>query len=377
MQKLSDLLKERPVIEASCYLPLNAAIVTHLFLSLEHTLPRTLHEVFTLLVINCIIRHMKKKGEGISVSSLDDLPPDIQKHFNNLCSLAYCGVKDNKVTFSQEDLLSFNLPTELSTLSLIQGTTSFSASGESKLYNFLHLSTQELLAAFFISKMQPLKQVKIFNDLFTQPRFSAVFQFYAAFTKLQTEGIQNTISSIIRSENKTLLLSLLRCLYENQDDTLCRFVTLQELNLFATSLSPVDCLAVGYFVNSLCFTTGCEFTLKLSNDRIDEYGASLLVAELSKYCSPNDSQPETAVKPGVLGNVALTLEWTGINKSPAMKLIGTSTIISKLDLSTNVLHSNEAAKVGDALRLNRSLKTLKYVITLTLYDLLMIHNFPK
>ena len=60
LQKIQDHLKERPVIEASCYLPLNAAIVVHLFRTLNHSLPNTLHGVFTSLVRSCIIRDVKK-----------------------------------------------------------------------------------------------------------------------------------------------------------------------------------------------------------------------------------------------------------------------------------------------------------------------------
>ena len=95
-QKLHDHLKERPVIEASCYLPLNAAIVVHLFLALNHTLPHTLHEVFLSLVLCCIIRHLTKQveeGKEVpDISSLDDLPPDVQGPFYNICAMAYHGV---------------------------------------------------------------------------------------------------------------------------------------------------------------------------------------------------------------------------------------------------------------------------------------------
>ena len=102
--KLQQQLSIRPVIQASCYLPLNAAIVAHLFIDLEETLPSTLHEVFTTLVLCCIIRHLKRLAQEYDkipdISSLDDLPSDIQKAFDNICSLAFRGVKENKATFS-------------------------------------------------------------------------------------------------------------------------------------------------------------------------------------------------------------------------------------------------------------------------------------
>ena len=290
LQKLCDHLRERQVIEASCCLPLNAAIITHLFLASNHTLPATLHGVFTSLVICCIKRHLERQsvgGEDIpEFSSLDSLPQGVQEHFNNLCKLAYHGVMKNKATFSGTDLESFQLRTELSTLSLMQGVASFSTLGLTKLYNFLHLSTQELLAAYYIAKMQPGEQVKVFKELFEQSRFANVFQFYAAFTGLQTEGVQVTVSSIVKSKKKLLVLSLLHCLYEAQDDTLCEFVAYElqnELDLSEQTLDPVNCLSIGYFVRRVCSTNTGEFKLKLTIDRIGEYGSSLLVRELSKY----------------------------------------------------------------------------------------------
>ena len=251
---------------------------------------------------------MKKQGRSLKISSLDHLPPDIQEPFNNLCTLAYHGVRKNKATFSEEDLQSFNLPTELSTLSLMQGVTSLTAFGESKLYNFLHLSTQELLAAFFISKMKPAEQVKIFNQLFEQHRFANVFQFYSAFTKLRTEGIQDTVSRIAKSKNNILILSLLHCLYEAQDDTLCEFVGCElqkELDFSKQTLSPVNCLSIGYFLRSVCTADTGQFKLKLGIDGIDEYGATLLVREMSNSPIP---QAETAETTEGIANLYLQME---------------------------------------------------------------------
>ena len=334
VQKLNNHLKEWPVIEASCYLPLNTAIITHLFLALNHTLPTTLHGVFTSLVLCCIIRHMRKQGRALKISSLDHLPQDIQEQFNNLCTLAYHGVRENKATFSEVDLKSFNLSTKLSTLSLIQGVASFTAFGESKLYNFLHLSTQELLAAYFIAKMQPKEQVKVFNDLFEQPRFANVFQFYAGFSKLQTEGIRDTISRIVKSKNNILILSLLHCLYEAQDDTLCQFVSSQleaELDLTNQTLSPVDCLSVGYTARSVCSTTAGPFKLKLKTTKFDEYGTKLMLKELSK-CSIQ-SVPDKAAKMQELQNLNLELHGEQSTSSFAEQ----ATIICKLGQYLKVL----------------------------------------
>ena len=51
--------------------------------------------------------------------------------------------------------------------------------------------------------------------------------------------------------NETLLLTLLHCLYEAQDSSLCQFVASElkgEPDLSGNSLSLVDCIAFGYLI---------------------------------------------------------------------------------------------------------------------------------
>ena len=295
--KLEENLRERSLIQASCYLPLTASIVVYLFIELNYTLPSTLHEVFSSLVICCLIRHLNKQSDaGILkeipfIPSLDELPSAIREDFSQMCTLAYHGADQNKSTFLPQDLRSCNLPTEVSTLSLLQGVESLTCRGRTLSYNFLHLSVQELLAAFHISKLPPHRQVEIFKDLFGQPRFAAVFRFYAAFTKLKIEGIHDIIVSIVESGDKHQLLSLLHCLYEAQDLSLCQFVgTLLngELELGDVSLSPVDCLTIGFFLSSICRSVSGIFSVKGQLNTVEIYTLSFLSRELTKcFDSPN------------------------------------------------------------------------------------------
>ena len=157
---------------------------------------------------------------------------------------------------------------------------SFADGGRSHSYNFLHLSIQELLAAIHMAtQLEPSQQVAKFRELFGRARFSAVFQFYAANTKLQTSGIDEIVVEAVQEclrnkratqltsnssghdpnsggsdsggEPQPLLLSLLHCLFEAQDNTLCQLVVKElnlKLDLSDISLNPADCLSVGYFL---------------------------------------------------------------------------------------------------------------------------------
>ena len=285
VQKLQDQLRERPMIEASCYLPLNAAIVTHLFQVRNHSLPTTLHGVFTSLILCCLVRHMTKQGESIQddMSSLDDLPPHLHQPLKNISTLAYHGVIKNKATFSAIDLKQLELPQKLGTLGLMQGVESFTLLKSSVTYNFLHLSVQELLASFYISRLSENKEIETFQKLFGQPRFASVFRFYAAFTKLETAGIRKIISDIVKRKEKTQLLYLLHGLYEAQSLSLCAFVASQlggELDFRGTTLSPVDCITVGFLVSCICLTGSGKFGVGLSHCSLDDYRVSFLSKEL-------------------------------------------------------------------------------------------------
>ena len=312
VQKLQDKLKERPMIEASCYLPLNAAIVCHLFLAHNQKLPNTLHGVFTSLVICCLIRDIKKDSQKSDILSFTNLPSCLVEPFKNICSLAYHGVRENKATYSEVDLNQFELPKKLETLGLIQGVESFMSFQKSVTYNFLHLSVQELLASFHISQLSDKEQVKIFKELFDQPRFASVFQFYAAFTKFKTEGIREIVANIVKKKkDKPQLVQLLHGLYEAQDLSLCQFVISKlgrDLNLYRTSLSPVDCISIGYFLCCVCSTLSGEFVVTLRLCSLDCDRINFLMNEFSKSNSSSTEPKTTVTDVGVPCKTELSIE---------------------------------------------------------------------
>ena len=63
VQTLLERIRENPVVEGSCYLPLNAAIVAHVFLSGDHSLPTTNHGIFTAVVQSSLKRYLQDKLE--------------------------------------------------------------------------------------------------------------------------------------------------------------------------------------------------------------------------------------------------------------------------------------------------------------------------
>ena len=287
IQKLVQHLEEHPVIEGYCYVPLHVAILVHVFLTMKGALPTTLHELFCNLVLCCIVRELdthESESDTSEVCSLDDLPDDLRSKLNDLCVLAYEGVMQNKVVFYRDDLRRFNLPANLPSLGLLQAVEGLTLHSKSLSYNFLHLSVQELLAAYRISHIDSSKQMEVFKHMFGGSRFQAVLHYYSGFTKLVNPVIQRFISSYSKHARVRDLLLLLHCLYEAQEPSLCKLVAPQFtkcIELDSSNLNPVDYLAIGYFITSLLSVPSSDASkILLKIKAIDDHRLKLLLHPL-------------------------------------------------------------------------------------------------
>ena len=339
IQKLVQHLEEHPVIEGYCYVPLHVAILVHVFLTMEEALPTTLHELFCSLVLCCMVREQATHEPDTSLpelSSLNDLPDDLKSKLKLISILAYNGVMQDKVVFYSKDLQESHLPSKLPSLGLLQAVEGLTLYSKSLSYNFLHLSVQELLAAYNISQMDPSEQVKVFKKLFESSRFQAVLHYYCGFTKLANPKIHSFISSFqIGKSNFKDLLPLLRCFFEAQQPSLCqlvdpRFIPNEHQRLNSRDLSPVDFLAIGFFITSLLSTSTANTpTIHLVVDGIDDHHLKMLLNELSKY--PVGGIPSSA------GALSLRLELskpfiTRKGASHIASLLKKSPVISELVL---------------------------------------------
>ena len=367
VKTLLERIEENPEVAGSCYLPLNATILVHLFKSDRNSLPTTLYGIFSSLVFNCMQRHLKLRTQykDVSIESLDQLPEVAKKPFSVLCQFAYDGVMVGKIIFT-------SLPVDVNTLSLLQGVESFIGREKAVSHNFIHLSIQELLAAWYIATQLPAsQQVSKFNELFHTSRFSAIFQYYSAITKLKTPGIKDVVVNVVKTygnqggsipkEDKVLVLSLLHCLYEAQDPSLCESVAQQlqhGLNLSGTTLTPSDCLCIGYFLAHVCKMAAGEFKVYLQSCSIDDQGCKYLVSGLHKYLDTHSAVT-------TLLNINMMLNDISHHRVHHLSTLLKIGCIDYLDLSGNNLLSEQDTihatidTFTEQLKYNTTLKTLR------------------
>ena len=346
-EALLDKIQENPVIQTVCYLPLNAAFVVHTFKHKGQSLPNTEYEIYLTVILSCIQRHFEREGRNHDLprdlASLDDLSRSeaVSKPFQCLCKLAYGGVIENRMTFSSK-----RLPEGSNTLSLLQAAESFLQNKKSVYYTFFHLSVQELLSAYYMATWLPEdEQVSRFQRLFNQPRFAAVFQFYAAITKLKSPGIRQVIVTIIEAKSKPLLVSLLRCLHEAQDISLCLYVARRlkhVLNLTETSLRPLNCLSISFFLFS---AIGNDVCVKLCRCHIDNLGAKFLM----KYLN-NDIDH--------ISGITIDLSDNEIYEEGASCIARMPHFTEHLYLSFNPIGDTGVSSVSESIRESATIKTI-------------------
>jgi ATP-dependent RNA helicase DHX33 len=367
---LSERLCQNPPIDGSCYLPLNASIVAQLYHS-GNSLPTTVKGIFSSFVQHCLSQYLHENPGS--------QPLEFQAPFDQLCKIAFNGIAQSRFTFYHSDLEGIEDLSIFCEIGLLQATPSILSEGGTMYYTFMHLSIQEILSAVHISRMPASKQISTFDSLFGDPRFSSVFQFYAAITKLRTSipvleklphwlcpvptGVLDLVRKIIKdNKSKPLLPSLLHCLYETQDPSLCQYVLEQlgvQLDLSggmfsSISLNPQDCLAIGYFLSYICLNaTGIDnFKVNVYSCTIGDAGTKNLMQDLHRFVGP-DSRVNTTLH--------LNLRINKIHEEGALhigEILNSTSAISRLELGDNPIGDRGLQPIFDALKQNTSLKYL-------------------
>ena len=145
-----EYLSLYPHIHSMMYVPLNSAIVTHVYESCKSSgivVPKTMTQLYSLLIRTLLLRHLKDKEEYkdtcINISSFKDLPQPMHDQFCKICEVAYTGI-----IRAETELIFQDLTNDFDPLGLMQACPElYVDKGASVSYNFLHLTLQEYLAA--------------------------------------------------------------------------------------------------------------------------------------------------------------------------------------------------------------------------------------
>ena len=175
-------LESRQDVLALCYIPLVCSIVIYVY-DKNSELPSTLTQLYEEFIIQTIRRHFKKTGKNPRlVASLHELPHNISQTFDKLCHFAYEGLscKTPTMTYSLKEIRSkFDKKINKGFLGLITSFTFY----DEELYQFIHLTIQEFLAAWWICKQKDV--IKLFDKYWKKNHFRMCSRFIAGLTGLK------------------------------------------------------------------------------------------------------------------------------------------------------------------------------------------------
>ena len=367
--KLSSHFHRYPVIESCCYVPLNAAILAYIYLNRGQTLPFTRCELFQELVLCCIVRELETRQPDRmleDVSSFEDLPTDLKEQLHKLSELAFNGVMQNKIVFTQKEL------TSLSTLGLLHSVQGFGAIGRKLVTcNFFHLAVQELLAAYYISRLEPAEHSKQLETLLNDNLKFPVLQFYSGLTRLTNESVRNLITRFnfdqYEGNFNHCLLAFLNCIFEAQIRSQSFYKQLLHtlkfsVDLSSISLSPMDCLSVHYFLSSIRTLAKGKIHLDISDCSIDDQCLGMLLGISTEHA-------ETSSTSGVLESVETLSADVNRYTDTGIAYI-TRALISNNTLETLNVGNDSVTDMGlvillEALPRLHSLKVLELYLTLS------------
>ena len=187
--ELREYINSNPRISSAMYNPLHARIVVEVYRknyenSNSCIIPNTTTELYTECCQILIKRCLESDWSG----ELSELPSSLQVHFDKLCRIAYNGITKEKqqLVFFKEDVVDTN------TLGFMNSVHPlYMKRNSSPFYNFLHLTLQEFLAAFYIWKNKtPHEQLILFETKANDGSYKMILLFLAGLTKLNDPWTQ-------------------------------------------------------------------------------------------------------------------------------------------------------------------------------------------
>ena len=201
---LQNYLSINPHIRTIMYIPLHAVIVVEVYKMCQdysRTLPTTITELYTCFVQTVLLRYITSqpdyKGEQGNLHKFTDLPPPVYDLFYKLTQLAYNGVIDWQLIFQHQQHTIHHLGFMKAVTELFPTQVAVTYS-----YNFLHLSIQEYLAAYYVSTLETPQQEQLLRRMCAETHLQNMGRFVAGITKFA--GMDKAIvKKIIEEECKS------------------------------------------------------------------------------------------------------------------------------------------------------------------------------
>ena len=272
----------------------------------------------------------------------------------SLCELAYSGIQQGKLSFSEEEL-RLEL---LLNLGLLNSYENLTLVNIQKHFQFLHLTIQEFLAAKHLVTWSNGKLIDFFRSNLTNVKFRMVLLFVAGLTKLQFVPHGESLATLehlladpfaadreARRQRQQLIIFFAQMFYESQLPSTGNLFLIEsnKLDFSEHPLSQFECLVIAHFLSSTAEDHRWEESNLVNSDikhiidkkhHIHSKQLSLSMTN-SLLVGPVDIKCMFSVlKQGVKELQFISQEIDHINFAKLCQLIGTHDHIQKVIFST-------------------------------------------
>ena len=247
--ELKSYLESHTDIKNVCSIPIIMSVLIFIF-QRRAELPRNqieLYDVFVRFVISRCRQRIETSLSKVLPQPINQLPQVYQDYLLQLSKLAYEHMKNEQFVFSEEDVnavcSNFTLTDKnFYGLDLLRYTRCYDDKKEKEqIYcNFIHLSVQKYLAAYYISSLKPYSQFQLLKETFFVDRYLNIWIMFALMNKTKMLDCQKALvysdTQVITEEEKVKLCLLFTNLFNgvhvedlrvSSDSTLIKFICYQ------------------------------------------------------------------------------------------------------------------------------------------------------
>ena len=418
--ELAKYLKQQPVINGLCFVPLHLAILLYLFQ--QGSLPETLTEMNESFILHTIYRHLERHGITPcgTVDKLTKVPKSTLNIVYKLSEVAFKGLQENKLVFTFDEIKQ-TCPYIDETVGAINGFGLLQAvehyphkgAGTTKSFYFLHYTMQEFLAALHVSTLPREQQSSLMKKMFWDGHYNFMWMMFVGIVGVKSDVFVNfmskgklykrksgvRIADTIRN-NKRKCLHVFQCYLEAKQNTEMPEVISSMFKDGKVVFSKVKLLPhnITSLMSFICTKQSIQWkSLELQQCKIGDTGMSVLQQFISdttstlehvdlsgnhsspwgvycaiiKHCSVNSltlcgddgiGQYVNELKVVLQMNTTLiSLKLCNINNNGAInivKAIQMNTTLQTLDMSSNKISDDGVIAISDYLKRNSSLEKL-------------------
>ena len=416
---LDKYLKQQPVINGLCFVPLHLAILLYLFQ--QGSLPETLTEMNESFILHTIYRHLERYGLTPSgtVDKLSKLPKLFLDIIHGLSVLAFNGLQENKLVFTFDEIKQAcphvdETEGAINGFGLLQAVQHYpnKGAGTTTSHNFLHYTMQEYLAALHVSNLPSEQQSSLMKKTFWDGHYNFMWMMFVGIVGINSEVFVNFVSKgkvykrksgIRMAENilndKRKRLHVYQCYMEAKSSTEAPDV-ISDMFKDGKVILRVEKLFPHHISSLMTFMSNSSMqwkTLELKHCRITEVGMNVLEQFISEKLSTlecvdligNESSPwgvycaiirhcsvnsltlcggrgiedyASEIKESLQMNTKLlSLTLCNIGNNGAITLaeaIQVNNTLQKISISSNSISDDGAVAIGNSIKFNTSLQEL-------------------